>query len=139
MRFFKLAAAAAALVFSSLIITACGGDAAAVDTSTPEGTATAFMQKAFDGDVPGMVGLLNMGPEEQQYKEQIEGKLDLMAKDVQSKAQKHGGVDKLEAVGSEEWKNGAIRVRVKSTFKDGTDRTERVIVEKVGDVWKVKL
>lgn len=138
MRFIKMAAAAAALVFSSLIITACGGDDA-VDTSTPESTATAFMQKAFDGDVPGMVGLLNMGPEEQQYKEQIEGKLDLMAKDVQSKAQKHGGVGKLEAVGSEQWKNGAIRVQVKSTFKDGTDRTERVIVEKVGDVWKVKL
>lgn len=136
MRFIKMAAASAALVLSSLVITACGGDDAA---ATPEAAATAFVQKSFDGDVKGMVSLLAMGDEEKQYQEQIEGKLDMMAKKVQGNAKTHGGVDKLEAVETMSKDENNAVVHVKTTFKDGRDHIERLSVVKMDGAWKVKL
>lgn len=120
--------ASLALMF---IFSACGGD------NSPKGVAETYCEAVIDGDIETVFDMM-----EGSDKATDEEKAFWigMARDKFSKqAEAKGGFDKFEVLSEEIAEDGqTAKVKVKFTFKDGSDKEETVRLILIDGDWKLK-
>ncbi|MBO8415656.1 MAG: DUF4878 domain-containing protein [Proteobacteria bacterium] len=135
MRFLKAALTALTLAAAALLFTGCGDDDAAAKA------AVTYTQSALEGNTKGVMSVIYAGEVSESVKSQLEDKLSILIQAAAAEARAHGGLEKIAAgeVSFEgEDKNVAL-VPVDYTFKDGTERHDKVRLIKVNGDWKVKM
>lgn len=135
MRFVKAALTALTLAAAALLFTGCGDDDAAAKA------AVTYTQSALEGNTKGVMSVIYAGELSDSEMSQLEGKLSILIQAAAAEARQHGGLEKIAAgeVSREGEDENVAMVPVDYTFKDGTEKHDKVRVIKVDGEWKVKM
>lgn len=110
-------------------------------SQSPEDVALEFTQAMYKVDAKTAVSLLDLEGKENDENtvKQAEGKIQAMAADIASKAEKNGGVKDIVVVETKENGENELSVTVKVTYGDGTEKEEFVKLVNKNGKWLVNL
>ncbi|MCF8242743.1 MAG: DUF4878 domain-containing protein [Melioribacteraceae bacterium] len=113
-------------IFSSLLITACGG------SSDPKDIIRDFYSKAEANDVEGVLDMMSTETKALVQKEKLEKGLAEKSEEIKEK----GGISSIEFT-DEKVKEESIDYKVKLTYGDGSTSTDKAKLVKEDGEWKI--
>jgi len=133
------------MLFSILLVTACGGDDKAIESKKDAGSnqeAEALVHVLYqaldDGDVDKALGLFSLSDFDEEKKAKVQVFLNKQIPNAAARIKRLGGLDKLEIVSS---KMSATNKRVTLTIKiftmNGDSAEETLLLKKEEDGWKI--
>ena len=122
---------------STLLLTACGGPSEGNAKETAEKISTAMFNQETSTVLSYVNGYENLSEDDQEL---AHNKIGQMLELVAAKAEKHGGVDTIEATDYKELSNNRVNVKVLVTFDDGSteDSTVKLQWDEASESYKLR-
>lgn len=133
----KLFVKIAFLLLAAFAVAACSGP-----KNTPEGVATAFVERVYKGDADGAIKLTHLPDDSKPGEaEMMQGKIKSMLAESKAMANEKGGVKEISVLSSEIDSRDPNRARVslKVTFNQAGEKMENVELIQIEGKWKVGL